>query len=162
MTFQQLPETQRGDIGEAIADGYFFRKGWYSYSPPDAPHPIDRLLLTDAGIFAVDVKTYPRQYSRPCTGIDTPDHHKYLAIEDTGLSVVLFFVDPFEGCIYRGWIRQLRDEAKHHKGKTYYPLRLMKFVRRLTAEELADLDQPEDQRYQRTTKFFAINIPSNV
>jgi len=159
MTFQQLPTTRRGNIGEAIADGYFKSQGWFPYSAPEGSHPIDRVLMTDCGVFAVDVKTYPRQFSRPCTGIDLPDHHKYLAIEATGLPVVLFFVDHFEGCIYSGRIAKLSQAAKHYDGKTYYPLRLMKFVRRLTAAELEALHFPPDPRYLTTPKFFAINKP---
>ncbi|TXF91214.1 NERD domain-containing protein [Neolewinella aurantiaca] len=161
MTFQQLPTTQRGDAGEAIADSYFAAQGWHVYSPPIGPaHPIDRVLMTEHGVFAVDVKTYPRQYSRPCTGIDTGDHEKYLTIEATGLPVVLFFIDAFEGCIYSGRLSRLKAAAKHHSGKTYYPLQLMTFTRRLTAKELSDLAQPQDSRYQLTRPFFAINKPA--
>lgn len=159
MTFQQLPQTRRGNIGEAIADGYFADQGWFPYTPPNGPHPIDRLLLTNCGAFAVDVKTYPRQFSRACTGIDTPDHRKYQSIEANGLPVVLFFVDAFEGCIYSGRFSKLRKAAKHHDGKTYYPLHLMRFARRLTTSELERLHGPTDPRYQYTTKFFAINKP---
>jgi hypothetical protein len=160
MTFQQLPTTQRGNIGEAIADRYFTAQGWHSYTSPPGSHPIDRVLMTNCGIFAVDVKTYARQYSRPETGIDTKDHHKYLTIESYGTPVILFFVDPFEGCIYSGRIAKLRDVAKHHAGKTYYPLQLMKFTRRLTAEELEALGETTDQRYLNTSKFFAVNQPA--
>jgi hypothetical protein len=161
MTFQQLPTTRRGNIGEAIADGYFKSQGWFPYSAPEGSHPIDRLLMTECGVYAIDVKTYPRQFSRACTGIDTPDHHKYLAIEKKGIPVVLLFIDPYEGCIYSGRIAKLSQAAKHYDKKTYYPLQLMKFVRRLTASELESLYFPPDPRYQTTPKYFGINKIGN-
>lgn len=161
MTFQQLPTTKRGNVGEAIADSYFSAKGWFPYSPPTGPHPIDRILMTDSGLFAVDVKTYPRQFSRPETGIDTADHNKYLKLEKDGLPVVLFFVDAFEGCIYSGRINQLKHHAHQHQRKTYYPLQRMRFTRRLTAGELAQLNYQKDSRYHLTPKFFAINKPGH-
>jgi hypothetical protein len=160
MTFQQLPTTRRGDVGEVIADRYFDAQGWHSYKPPTGPpHPVDRVLMTKSGIFAVDVKTYARQFSRPSTGIDTADHKKYLTIEDGGLPVVLFFIDPFEGCIYSGRISQLRHVATNVNEKTYYPLTAMRFTRRLTEQERKLLHAPADPRYTFTQPFFAINQP---
>lgn len=162
MNFNDLPTTKRGDAGETIVDGYLTAKGCTLYGPGPGPHPIDRFMIDPTGRpFAFDVKTYPRQYSRAYTGIDLPDFYKYLNLSP--VPVLLFFVDPFEGCIY---VHTLNREDGHRapmieNGKVYFHLSEMTLCRLLTVEELLQLGKiKQPERYARTRKHF-VNLKSS-
>ncbi|MTB50066.1 hypothetical protein [Lewinella sp. W8] len=165
MKFTDLPTTKRGDVGERIVYDHLRAKGCHIYEPEDGPHPIDRFMVArDGQCFAFDVKTYRRQFTRPYTGIDAPDFEKYTSLR--GVTVLLFFVDAFERCIY--WIkinpeghRAPSDEPATGNGliyehrKVYFPLSDMTVLRALTDEELRELgpqDRPE--RYEYTRPYF--------
>lgn len=162
--FAQLPTTRRGTVGEDIAKAFFVRRGCTPFGPVvDGSHPIDLTLLTPKGdVVLVDVKTYPRRYVRPETGIDLPDWHTYqhLAERNPGVTVYLLFVDPFERAMYGGAITSLVDHAREEGSKVYFPLKALRVVSWLEPHEVRKIGPPKDAGRYRHVKPYYLNLPT--
>lgn len=158
--FQQLPTTRKGYAGENIVSGIISASGWRVYNcPADMPHPVDFLAYkAGKGLIAVDVKTYPRRYCCPDTGLDTRDFEKYQEFErETRIPVHLVWVDEFEAAVYGARLRSLVRQASQDGGKTYFPLECMTVHRFLEPEEVDKIRQPgaiDRGRYAGVEKFF--------
>ena len=157
--FAQLTTTRRGTVGEDIAKAFFVRRGCVPFGPAvDGSHPIDLTLLTPKGdLVLVDVKTYPRRYVRPETGIDQPDWQTYqhLAMRNPGIVVYLLFVDAFERAMYGGRVEELSSCARPEGGKVYFPLGALQHVSCLSAEEVRRIGPPKDAtRYRHVTPYY--------
>lgn len=158
--FQALETTKKGNAGEYLVKGIIERSGWLIYQPADdAPHLIDFLCHKPGeGLIGVDVKTYPRRWCCPDTGIDSRDFGKYEAFEwQHAIPVHLVWVDEIERAIYGGRLRYLSQHAQHAGGKVYFPLSAMRLHRHLFPDELAEIravSTVDVSRYQDTELFF--------
>lgn len=156
--FRQLPTTRKGEAGEQIAKKIFMDRGAFPYAPAiDGPHPIDFAVMSKKGnITLVDVKTYPRRYMAPQTGIDKADWESYQALhESTGLRVYLMFIDAFEQCIYGAGLDVLKPTAKVEGDKVYFDLCYLQPMAKLSAEGLSKIGPIKSpERYKGVTPFF--------
>jgi len=160
MKFTEMSSTKKGSVGEAIIRRHLEQRGGIVYAPvTDRAHLVDFFNVDPKGnLRAIEVKTYPRLYTRPATGIDTPDLHSYCRlIDDHGMNVLLYFVDEIEQAIYAGAISKLRYYDDTMAGKTLFPLAALHLVRRLTRRELIRIrkDSAIDYAlYQGTRLYF--------
>lgn len=157
--FNELSTTKKGDIGEAIVQAQLIQWNYTLYQAPKSAHPVDCIAWKNGTFTAVEVKTYPRLFSRPVTGIDEADYKSYQAIEQRYcMPVKLFFVDEAEAAIYGATVRNLSRAVKCKKGKAYFPLSCMKFVRRLSANELESIykfSNVDYSKYITLPKYFS-------
>lgn len=159
--FQALETTKKGNVGEYLVKNLIERSGWLIYQPAeDMPHLIDFICMKKDGaqIIAVDVKTYPRRYCCPDTGIDTRDFEKYQGFErESGIPVHLVFVDEIEQAVYGGRLRYLARYASPDGRKVYFPLERMRLHRHLFADELEEIravSTTDVSRYRNTELYF--------
>ncbi len=156
--FSNLATTRKGTAGERFVADYLRGRGAIPYVPDlDGPHPFDFIVMhpDSKEPFIVEVKTYPRLFSRPETGIDLADFHGYpVTAQRLGWPIYLLFVDVFERAVYGAYIHTLKPTATGH-GKAYFSLNQFKLCTRLTGKQAAllpPIEQPE--RYKRTLRHF--------
>ena len=160
MSFTQLHTTVKGYAGEDIVRRILEGLRWTVYdSKADRPHVVDFIChRSGKRLFAVDVKTYPRRWCCPDTGIDTRDFEKYQGFENEHrIPVHLVFVDEIEQAVYGGRLRYLARHASPDGRKVYFPLERMRLHRHLFADELEEIravSTVDPARYQNTELFF--------
>lgn len=160
MSFTQLHTTVKGYAGEGIASGAIERAGWTIYSSQaDRPHLVDFICYKPgADLFACDVKTYPRRWCCPDTGIDGRDFEKYQDFErETGMPVHLVWIDEIEQAMYGNRLRYLARHAREEGRKVYFPLEAMRLHRHLFPDEMEQIravSTTDVTRYQNTELFF--------
>ncbi len=149
---------QIGDIGEIIVRNYFKKKGWVVYGQAfKGAAPVDgyatRFVEGKADVIAFEVKTYPRRFSYPKTGIDIADFYTYREIS-YAVPLTILFVDPFEKCIYALPFRDNHEKGRFEDGKVYFDLELMKRLTKLTNEDLAAIGWRPTAHYINVQKYF--------
>lgn len=156
--FAQLASTRKGNIGEEIVRDMLTGWGYTVYSPPAGrTHPIDFIAAKPDELTAIDVKTYPRLFLKPYTGIDAADWHTYINLPTQGAPVRLFWVDEFERMVYGQRIERLAKVVTFTKDKALFPLSAMTAVRSLTDAEcnaLMDAGRVDYSQYNGTTRYF--------
>ena len=153
MNWQYKTEVKRGNLGEEIVDNLLHSKGYVIYKPiTEAAHAFDRLAIKDKEKACIaKVKTKPRRFAYPDTGIDVRHYMEYKRVwRKHRIPVFIFFVDDNEGtvrCLNLSEFFEVNEPKKYiHKGKTLsYPMDYkrikyfyqpeMKIVYELSAEE---------------------------
>lgn len=163
MKWAAMKTVKKGYIGEQIARGILERKGLIIYScDQDRPHVVDFYCqYPGKDLFAVEVKTYPRQYAYTRTGIDSKDFTTYLDLWKRGIEVLIFFVDQYEQCVYQQRISVLKNFKQPGGDKVYFPLGCMKLLRKLTKGELKRLNDCgaiDQQLYAGTQMWFTQGV----
>jgi hypothetical protein len=156
--FTKLPTTQRGNVGEKIAFELLVKKGWRLMTNyQSGPHLVDAVGIreTEFGfdVVAIEVKCYPRCYSRAQTGVDAKDFHTYKRLA-RAIPLTILFVDPFERAIYALAFRDHLDAATFDDGKAYFDLSLCKGVAWLTPNQVAAIGWKMNAYYQDVKPFF--------
>lgn len=158
--FCQRPTTQKGSLGERIADRHLRAAGYAVYKPSelDSSHPVDRIAVCKRtlSVLLCDVKSKPRRVHYPDTGIDVGHWMIYWSLAKLhNMRVFLVFVDEDECAVY-GQFLDLLDQRRiiHHKGKNiwypkvenlghseirYFPIASMKRIGGLSLSETEEL-----------------------
>lgn len=159
--FTQLRTTKKGDFGEDIVRELLIKWGFTIYPAPDESHPVDFLVWKDGEFTAIDVKTYPRLFSKDCTGIDKADFVMYQRITTAHkMPVKLFFVDQFERKVYGHRLDYLARFKKQSGTKVLFPLSAMIEAKTLTDEEvsrLTELSSINYSQYEHLPRYFSKN-----
>ena len=159
MNWGSMASVKKGDMGEAIVRRILSAKGLIIYEcRQDRGHVVDFYCqYKGRRLFAVEVKTYPRRAFYDQTGIDEADYQVYLGLLDQGVDVVIFWVDEFERGIYQNRISILKRFAQVSGGKVYFGLGAMRWVRRLTDQEVGAIraqSVTDYALYENTGRFF--------
>jgi len=146
--FQDLPEYRKGKIGEGILKADLERAGMLVYTAPQGmSEPFDfHVFKPDfSASYLVDCKTYNRLATIPAISIDLPDLEKYIKAE-IGLrtKMLLYFIDTFEGAIYRCSLETFRNTCTKNtrNNKATTPLKEMTYIRALTLDECREIGYP--------------------
>jgi len=146
--FATLPETIKGEIGEGIVRADLLAAGMLPYAAPEnISEAFDFFVLVPdySKAYLVDVKTYCRLATVPAISIDTKDLAKYIHCQnELRHKFLLYFVDSFEGAIYRCTLDAFRYECtpNKHSGKSTAPLKIMEYIRPLTLAEIREIGHP--------------------
>lgn len=144
-TFTDLKTTVKGDYGEHLVDIYLYNKGYQVFCPVlNKSHHVDRICLDSHGkvVCYTEIKTKSKRKYYQDTGMDLADHYHYLQIQrDTGIPIVIYFVDEENGIIRGNYFNKLIKPYKDdrntypfidpsHDGQKvdiiYYPLANMR------------------------------------
>jgi hypothetical protein len=152
MNFADMPQAQKGALGEEIVDDFLRGKMVIPYRPHfDGAHPFDRLCATadKRTVFIADVKCKPQRKFFPDTGINLKNYHEYKFIQGKyGLRIFIFFVDESERKVYGNWIDQLEADTivVLQSGKRIkYPLRGGKIIY-FPRQNMRDIAAVDDAR----------------
>lgn len=167
MNWNDRPEVQKGNIGEALVDEYLLKKGIVPYRPiVSQAHPFDRLCASadKKRIYVAEVKTKPRREFYADTGVDQRHYNDYLNIAmQHNMDVFVYFVDEVRKEIYGGELisnlAQVRQETHQqtgriltyplaHKGIIYFPLSAMEHVADLPDEVCKQLAALRRSKYE--------------
>ena len=155
--FKALQTTKKGTAGETIVKAIFEGQGWVMYEPAtDSAHLVDFIgFHPDKGLLSIETKSYPRRACCNDTGIDKPDFDKYRELwTDHNMRTCLIFCDPFEQMIYGAYLDAIEQTAHMEGSKVYFPLSVLKPIRRMNPAEVAAIGAVSD-RYQDVKPFFA-------
>lgn len=161
MNWQKKTEVKRGNIGERIVAELITKHGYIHYGAlTEGAHLIDFFCLKGSSkdLFCIEVKTKKRMASREATGFNTRNFKEYIELSDKHkMNIVFIFVDDFEECIYSAKLSDIRNDGVEVKNVTIFPLALMKFIRKLTDEELTELRAhwKSNYNYSNVKKFFS-------
>ena len=147
-----------GDVGEVIVRRHLKKMDWTVFGQAfPGTAPIDgfaiRPKIDGCDVIAFEVKTYPRRFAYPQTGIDSKDFYTYKEVSKE-LPLSIIFVDPFECCMYGLPFRDNLEKGVFEGIKVYFDLALMKKIRGLTKEELRAINWKPTPHYQGVEKFF--------
>lgn len=159
MSWHNKKEVKLGNIGERIVRELIEKYGYVHYGAfTNAPHLIDFFCLRDGkDLFCIEVKTKKRMAKMDYTGFNTRHFEEYKNLCDIhNVDLIIIFVDDFEECIYSAKLSEIREHGKEFAGVTVFPLSLMKFIRRLTKDELIELNESytANYNYDNTERFF--------
>lgn len=146
--FTDLPQYIKGKTGEAIVQAELTKSGLLVYpAPGGVSEGFDFIaFLSDySKAYLIDVKTYNRLATVPAISVDTKDLEKYIHCQnELRHKFLLYFVDSFEGAIYRCTLDAFRStcKANKHSGKSSAPLSIMEYIRPLTLEECRAIGYP--------------------
>lgn len=125
--FHNLQTTKLGDIGEEIVDKWLYMEGFDGWGTSDiyvpnhnGSHIIDRVMFLSGSVICFDVKTKSSRDLYSDVGIDTNDYKKYKMLANSGVHVMLFFVDVKLGKCYGGFLGDIDKE--YYIGRNRYPL----------------------------------------
>lgn len=147
-----------GDVGEQIAFEHLTKHGWIVYPHIDNKRaPIDFVTMRPKpdgfDVVLVEVKCYPRLYSKNMQGIDSADFFTYKELAKT-LPLTLIFIDPFEQSIYALPFAKHYDKAIFEQTKVYFDLELCKPLRKLKPDELRRIGWKPSLYYKDVKKYF--------
>ena len=158
---------KKGAVGERIVQHYLEKRGYVIYKCiTDKPHAFDLMAIKDKEIMRIaEVKSKARMPSGE-TGINLSNYNEYVKILDKGgkqFDTFLFFVDehPQEERIYGNFISALRTEIvvnnvkypsirtlqRDKKEVVFFHVSIMKDIRKLTQEEVAELKKYTKRKY---------------
>lgn len=106
-------EVKKGEIGEKIIAKLLEEKGYIVYVPiTEKAHAFDMLAVKNKKVFRIaEVKSYPRMLYYDATGINEKHYEEYLYImKETGILVLIFFIDECDKCIYLANLDKLKEE----------------------------------------------------
>lgn len=157
-SFRELESTIKGSAGEQLVTELLEELGLKMYSPSfEGPALVDRLAFINTTLSIIEVKTYPRLYSRPYTGIDLADFLVYRqTVKDnpwTKFNIV--FIDPHESKIYILDFSTHYGKGKEHDEKVYFHLNLMQVFASLDADALAKIGWKPSEKYRDVARFFS-------
>lgn len=166
MRFQDLPNTKKGDMGEALVDDYLVRQRVVPFLPTtDGRHAFDRICLSiKRGLFLADVKTKPCRLYYPDTGIDEACYREYRAASKLfSVPFFLFFVCEQHEMIHGNWLNALDEprkvqhgpasleypavEATEHGEIRYWPTKALYALERIEGPRLVRLRDQTTRRY---------------
>lgn len=152
MNWQDKKTVHKGNVGERLVRQLLERDGWVVYGPEtQGPHAFDRLAVKNKETIAIiEVKTKAKLTYYNATGFNTKHFMEYLKIKEKyGVEVFVYFVDEELGKIYGAPLSVLsqpmvgKDNKQYpmelRSGQTVFSMELMQEVRRLTAEEIAEI-----------------------
>ena len=147
MTSRFEQSLRKGQIGERIVDRWLIDRGFVPYHPIDGvAHPFDRLVASKdkSRLVVVEVKTKPRRYAYPDTGIDERHYQDYMNIWTRyRIPVFLAFVDEDMRKVYGATLKELvspRGEYPwHYRNIVYFPLSSMRDIAPLSDDDCTKL-----------------------
>jgi len=145
MNFNDLETTQKGNIGEAIIDEKLFKKGFQLYKPAfDGRHSFDRLIYSERKkvMYLSDIKTKPRRFAYPDTGIDVRLFNEYIQkSNELNMDFLLIFVDESTKTIYGNLLSELTKNItiQHNNTSINYPL-IQKHIIYFPLVKMIDID----------------------
>jgi hypothetical protein len=167
ISFRDLPQTQKGEVGERIVRRRLQDLGWFVYSlldDPDRAHPIDTIAMKHDNLILMDTKTKPRRQNYADTGIDIRHYHRYKVLSQRyNLRVYIAFCDEIKMEVYGNYLDILEqprgagtcegtpwEYPQRHQGIIYFPLDIMQHIARLN--DVATLAEIEAIRLLSTRK----------
>lgn len=167
---------EKGNFGEYLVRRALRKKGYMLASFEEgAAHPCDNIVSKwDMQFRALDIKTYPRRFYYPDTGINYDHYEKYLKSPNP---FYLIFVDDIEKKIYGNSLCELNKRisvngiiypfmyGNGENKKMYFPLQSMELYTNLrddTCEELRKLSNSNYYGKNKHPKKFDINWKKNV
>jgi len=129
---------EKGDIGEELVRRALRKKNYMlAFFEPGQAHPCDNIVTKwNMEFRALDIKTYPRRFYYPDTGINYSHYLKYIKIKDP---FYLIFVDDIEKKVYGNSLFELNKkttvnevsypfmQGSGDKKRIYFPLQNMEF-----------------------------------
>jgi hypothetical protein len=147
---------KKGELGEAIIRQYFESKGWVVYCPftKDKPHYFDLLVTKNKEqVIAIDVKTKARLNKWSAQGINKTHYAQYMNfVEKTKVPFFLIFIDDKTGDVHAANIQNLKNAIYPNEHIIAWPLSEMKFLFKITNEQIMDLSKFDQRNYDFTPK----------
>jgi hypothetical protein len=166
ISFEDLPTTQKGKLGEMAVANYLKSIGIVSYMPLNGlAHPFDLLCATNdkKKIFIAECKSKAARTYYPDTGINLTSYQDYKNIAvKYGIDVWLFFVDEDRKKIYGNLLSELdKPRQVPHKGILLnYPKNENyngRIIRYFPLEAMIDIIKINDELVEELKKLSARN-----